>query len=185
MKSLTLITAALCLIAAPLAAQQDTTQARRPRPRAGGAPGQRRMGRGERGGPRGDDMMAMMREMMAPLMPIMAYTPDHLLDHRDSLKLTSDQVTKLTAIRDSAKAAHDAAASDMKTHMDELSSAFQSASPDTNALRPHVDAAQAAMGKAHWAMLAAAARSKAVLTDDQRKKVDASVNAMMQRERPM
>ena len=78
MKSLTLITAALCLVAAPLAAQRDTTQARRPRPRAGGAPGQRRMGRE---GPRGDDMMAMMREMMAPLMPIMAYTPDRLLDH--------------------------------------------------------------------------------------------------------
>ena len=182
MKSLTLITAALCLVAAPLAAQQDTTHARRPRPRAGGAPGQRRM---ERGGPRGDDMMAMMREMMAPLMPIMAYTPDRLLDHRDSLKLTSDQVTKLTAIRDSAKTAHDAAAADIKTHLGELSSAFQSAAPDTNALRTHFDAAHAAMGKAHWAMLSAAARSRAVLTDDQRKKVDATVNAMMQRERPM
>lgn len=129
---------------------------------------------------RGDDMMGMMREMMAPLMPIMAYEPGHLLDHRDSLKLSSDQVTKLTAIRDSAKAAHDAAAADLKTHFGELASAFNAASPDTGALRTHFDAAHGAMGKAHWAMLSAAARAKAVLTDDQRKKVDAAVSAMRQ-----
>lgn len=127
-------------------------------------------------------MMAMMREMMAPLMPIMAYTPDHLLDHRDSLQLTADQVSRLTAIRDAAKSSHDAAATDFKTHMGELAAAFQGASPDTSALRPHFDAAHGAMGKAHWAMLAAAAQAKAVLTDAQRKKVDAAVSAMMQHE---
>lgn len=134
---------------------------------------------------RGDDMMAMMREMMAPLMPIMAYTPDHLLARRDSLKLTSDQVTRLTAIRDGAKATHDAAAADFKTHMGAVSSAFQAAAPDTGALQPHFAAAHAAMGNAHWAMLAAAARSKAVLTDAQRQKVDAAVKTMMQREHAM
>ena len=106
----------------------------------------------------------------------------HLLNHKDSLNLTADQVSKLTAIRDSAKAAHDAAGSDFKTHMDELSQAFQTASPDTAALRPHFDAAHAAMGKAHWAMLSAAARARALLTDAQRQKVDAAVAAMSQRE---
>jgi len=171
MKTATLITAAMCLVAAPLAAQHDTTHARHP--------AQHQMG------PRGDEMMAMMREMMAPLMPIMAYTPDHLLAHRDSLKLTRDQVTRLTAIRDAAKSTHDAAAADFKTHMGELSSAFKTAAPDTNALRPHFEAGHGAMGKAHWVMLAAAARAKAVLTDDQRKKVDATVSAMMQREHMM
>jgi len=176
MKSLPLMTAALCLIAAPLAAQ-DTSHARPPRPRAGTAPHGMMQ--------RGDDMMAMMREMMAPLMPIMAYTPDHLLGHRDSLKLTSDQVTQLTAIRDAAKGTHDAAAADFTTHMGELSNAFQAAAPDTGTLQPHFQAAHAAMGKAHWAMLAAAAQSKAVLTDAQRQKVDATVKAMMQREHAM
>jgi hypothetical protein len=177
MKSLTLIPAVLCLVAVPLAAQQDTSHARHPRPRAGA--------RAERRAERRDDMMAMMREMMAPLMPIMAYTPDHLLDHRDSLQLTADQVTRLTTLRDAAKSSHDAAAADFKTHMDELSSAFQTASPDTNALRPHFAAAHDAMGKAHWAMLAAAAQARAVLTDAQRQKVDATVKAMMQREHAM
>ena len=176
MKTRILITAALCLVVAPLAAQQDTSHARHPRPAM-----RRPMPPGEHG----DDMMAMMREMMAPMMSIMAYTPDHLLDHRDSLKLTSDQVTRLTTIRDAAKAAHDAAANDFKAHSGELSTAFQAAAPDTNALRPHLDAAQAAMGKAHWAMLTAAAQAKAVLTDAQRQKVDATVKAMMQREHSM
>jgi hypothetical protein len=176
MKALTLITAACCLMAAPLVAQ-DTSHARHPRPRAGAAP--RAMMR------HGDDMMGMMREMMAPMMPIMAYTPDHLLDHRDSLKLTSDQVTRLTAIRDAAKSTHDAAAADFKTHMGELATAFQAAAPDTGALQPHFNAAHSAMGKAHWAMLAAAAQSKAVLTDAQRQKIDATVKAMMQREHAM
>ena len=173
MKSLTLL-AALCIVAAPLVAQ-DTTHARHPSRR--GAMARHAPMRG------GDDqMMAMMREMMAPMMKVIAYTPDHLLNHKDSLNLTADQVSKLTAIRDSAKAAHDAAGSDFKTHMDELSQAFQTASPDTAALRPHFDAAQAAMGKAHWAMLSAAARSRALLTDAQRQKVDAAVAAMSQRE---
>ena len=169
MKTLTLLTAAMCLVVAPLVAQ-DTTHARHPAPR------------GHMMGQRGQDMMAMMREMLEPLVPIMAYSPDLLLSRRDSLKLTPDQVTKLTAIRDAAKPAHDAAAADFKTHAGALASAFQGASPDTNALRPHFDEAHAAMGKAHWAGLAAAAQAKALLTDDQRKKVDAAVTRMMQRE---
>lgn len=175
MKSLAIL-AAVTLAAAPLVAQ-DTTHARHPATRPGSAMGRRGMQRG------GDDqMMAMMREMMAPMMRVMAYTPDHLIDHKDSLNLTADQVTKLTAIRDSAKAAHDAAGNDFKMHMNELSQVFATASPDTATLRAHFDAAQTAMGKAHWAMLSAAARSRALLTDAQRTKIDAWVSAMSQRE---
>ena len=176
MKGLGLITIGLCCIAAPLAAQ-DTTQARRPaqRPRAG------MMGqRGEHG--EMDDMMPMMREMMAPLMRVMAYVPEHLLSRKDSLKLTPDQISRLTAIQTAAKLTHDAAHAEIKTHLDELSNAFQTASPDTNSLRMHFEAAHTAMGKAHWAMLSAAAEARAVLTDAQRQKIDAWVNAMEQRE---
>jgi hypothetical protein len=100
-----------------------------------------------------DDMMPMMREMLAPMMRIMAYTPEHLLSRKDSLKLTTDQVSKLTAIQNSAKSAHDAAAADIKTHLGGVSQTFQAASPDTNAL-----------------------------TDAQRQKIDAWVTAMEQRE---
>jgi hypothetical protein len=62
-----------------------------------------------------------------------------------------------------------------------VSQAFQTAAPDTSAIRPHFEAAHAAMGKAHWAMVAAAAQSRAVLTDAQRQKVDAWVTMMQQR----
>lgn len=175
MKALGLITISLCCIAAPLAAQ-DTTHARRAarRPPAGMA---QRAQHGDM-----DDMMPMMREMMAPIMSVMAYTPEHLLSRKDSLKLTSDQVSRLTAIQTAAKADHDAAAADVKAHLGGVSQAFQVASPDTNALRMHFDAAHAAMGKAHWAMLSAAAQARAALTDAQRQKIDAWVSAMEQRE---
>src|SRR5690349_11838185 len=68
MKSLALVTAIACLVAAPLAAQQDTSHARHPGARAG-------MRRPAMPGGGGDEMMAMMREMMAPMMRVMAYTP--------------------------------------------------------------------------------------------------------------
>ncbi len=175
MKALGLITISLCCITAPLAAQ-DTTHARhaaRP-PHAGMAQ------RGQRG--EMDEMMPMMREMMAPMMRIMAYTPEHLLSRKDSLKLTTDQINRLTAIQSSAKSAHDAAAADIKAHLGGVSQAFQAASPDTNALRTHFEAAHAAMGRAHWAMLTAAALARAALTDAQRQKIDAWVSAMEERE---
>lgn len=175
MKSLRLITLGFLCIVAPLAAQ-DTTHARHP----GARPRDRGMQRGERAGM--DDMMPMMREMMGTMMRFTAYTPDHLLARKDSLRLTADQVSRLTTIRDAAKSTHDAAAADMQTHMGALAQAFQVASPDTSALKPHFDAAHAAMGKAHWAMLSAAAQARAALTDAQRQQIDAWVTAMGQRE---
>ena len=167
MKALGLITISLCCIAAPLAGQ-DTTHARHPaqRPHA-------RMGQGGEHGEM-DEMMPMMR--------VIAYTPDHLLSRKDSLKLTPDQISRLTAIQNAAKSAHDAAAADIKTHLGGVSQTFQAASPDTSALRTHFEAAHAAMGRAHWAMLSAAAQARAALTDAQRQKIDAWVNAMEQRE---
>jgi len=167
MKVLGFITLTLYCIAAPLAAQ-DTTYARHPGMRPG-------TGRGM------DEMMGMMREMMAPMMGVIAYTPGHLLAQKDSLKLTPDQVTKLTNIENSAKAAHETGAADFKTHMGVVSQVFKTAAPDTTALRPHFEAAHAAMGKAQWAMVAAAAQSRAVLTDAQRQKVDGWVTMMQQR----
>jgi Spy/CpxP family protein refolding chaperone len=148
----------LLLVAAPLAAQQ---------------PGM--MGQGM-------PHMMEMEQMMAPMMGAMAFTPDHLLGHKDSLALTPQQVTRLTAIRDAAKTAHDAAAAEGKMHMDELAQAFQAGTPDTAAVKVHFQAAHAAMGKAHWAMLTAAAQAKAVLTDAQRAKVTAWAAAMRHEE---
>ena len=130
------------------------------------------------------EMMPHMRQMghmMAPMMRAMAFTPDHLLANKDSLKLTPQQVTKLTALRDAATAAHDASAADVKTHMDAIAQAWGAAAPDTAALRLHFQAAHEGMGKAHWVMLAAAAQARGVLTGEQRARVDQWAAGMMER----
>jgi len=144
----------LALVAAPLAAQQ---------------PGM--MGQGM-------PHMMQMEQMMAPMMRGMAFAPDHLLMRKDALGLTAQQVTRLTALRDAAKTAHDAAEADGKAHMGALAQAMQASAPDTGAVRLHFQGAQAAMGKAHLTMLTAAAQAKALLTDEQRGRVNGWVDAM-------
>lgn len=126
--------------------------------------------------------MDQMEEMMAPMMSAMAFTPDHLLARKDSLKLTPQQITRLTALGDAAKRAHDAAAANAKVHMDAMGQALHAASPDTAAVKEHFQEAHAAMGNAHWAMLAAAAQARGVLTDEQRARVDRWASKMMGRE---
>lgn len=123
--------------------------------------------------------MMQMQQMMAPMMRAMAFTPDHLLARRDSLKLTPQQVVRLTALADAAKRAHDAAAADAKVHMDAVGQALNAATPDTATVRAHFQEAHTAMGRAMWAMLAAAAQGRAVLTDEQRARVDRWANTMM------
>jgi hypothetical protein len=149
--------ALLALVGAPLAAQQPA------KPDTGMR--HRMMGPGMM--PR----MMQMEQMMAPMMRAMAFTPERLLARKDSLGLTPQQVTRLTTLG--------AAAAEAKAHMDALAQTFQSASPDTAALRLHFQGAHAAMGKAHWTMLAAAAQAKAVLSDEQRARVERWASAMM------
>jgi len=152
MKLSTGITALAALLVAPLAAQEH------------------QMGQG--------GMHEMMAQMMAPMMRGMAFAPDHLLMRKDALGLTSQQVTRLTALRDAAKTAHDAAEADGKAHMGALAQAMQASAPDTGAVRLHFQGAHVAMGKAHLTMLTAAAQAKALLTDEQRGRVNGWVDAM-------
>ncbi len=150
--------ALLALAAAPLAAQQP-----------------QRMGRDQQM----MSHMMQMEQMMAPMMRAMAFAPDHLLARKDSLNLTAQQISRLTALQDAAKTAHDQAAAGAKMHMDAMAQALNAASPDTSAVKAHFQEAHASMGKAHWAMLAAAAQARAVLTDEQRTRVDRWASRMM------
>ena len=133
------------------------------------------------------DPMAM-QEMMGPMMPVMVYTPQHLLAHKEALGLTADQVARLTTLRAATQAAQDAAMGEAKAHMQELEQVASGPAPDTNALKTHFQAAHAAMGKAHWAALASAAQGRAVLNDVQRAKVKTwadSMHTWMQQHREM
>ena len=168
-------------LVAPLAAQQPMKPDSM-RPGMMGHPGMMQGPGMQRGGPmmQGPMMqhMMQMQEMMGPMMRGMAFNPEHLLMRKEALGLTAQQEARLTTLRDAAKTAHDAAAADAKTHMDAMAQAMNAASPDTAAVKQHFQAAHAAMGKAHWTMLAAAAQAKAVLTDGQRGRVDGWVDAM-------
>lgn len=117
-------------------------------------------------------MMSHMDEMMAPMMGAMAYAPDHLLDRKESLKLTAQQITRLTSLQDGAKKAHEQCAADVKPHMDAIAQSLSAGAGDTVALKQHFDAAHAAMGKGHWAMFGIARQARALLTEEQRTQVD-------------
>ena len=117
-------------------------------------------------------MMSHMHEMMAPMMGVMAYAPDHLLDRKESLKLTAQQITRLTALQDGSKKAHEQCAADVKPHMDAIAQGLRAGAADTVALKQHFDAAHAAMGKGHWTMFGIAMQARAALTEEQRAQVD-------------
>jgi Spy/CpxP family protein refolding chaperone len=150
------------VVSAPLAAQQADSSKPMPMHRHGEMGMDAMMGH----------TMAGMMEMMGPMMSTMAFEPGHLLARKDALELTPQQVTRLTALRDAAKTAHDAAHSGMETHMAALAQTMKANAPDTAALKQHFQEAHAAMGRAHWAMLSAAAQARALLTDAQRGRVD-------------
>lgn len=117
-------------------------------------------------------MMSHMDEMMAPMMGVMVYAPDHLLDRKESLKLTAQQITRLTSLQDGAKKAHEQCVADAKPHLDAIAQGLRVPTLDTAALKQHFEAAHAAMGKGHWAMFGVAMQARAVLTDEQRAQVD-------------
>jgi Spy/CpxP family protein refolding chaperone len=170
-------------IAVPLAAQQPDS-AKQAQPPYGPM-----MGRGMMQGemmPGGMQMMMapgyMMQMMgtMGPMMRAMAFTPAHLLSHQEDLKLTKEQVEKLTALRDRFTAAHDSAFAAMQTHMQAMAPLMSAAAPDTAKIKPHFDAMQAGMKQAHWAMVSLSAQARAILTETQRARVDGWADAMQQ-----
>jgi LTXXQ motif family protein len=131
---------------------------------------------------------SMMRDAGPAIMRMMLYTPQHLLARKDALALTPDQVSRLTALRDGVKAAHEAAEAEAQAHMKELDQAANAPQPDTVALKTHFQAAHAAMGKVHWVALAAAVQARSLLNDAQRKQLAVwadSMQAWMQQHRQM
>ena len=172
-------------VAAPLAAQQPDS-ARQPAMPMGPmmGPGMMQGGMMQGGmqpmmGPMMGHMTQMMG-MMGPMMRGMAFNPAHLLTHKDDLKLTDQQVAKLTALRDAFVAAHDSAMAAMQTHMQAMAPLMSAAAPDTAQIKPHFQAMQAGMTKAHWALVSASAQVRAILTEAQRARVEGWADAMQQ-----
>jgi Spy/CpxP family protein refolding chaperone len=155
---------ALVLVAAPLAAQQPPQP---PQPPPGMGP---RMG-------------AMMGSGGGGMLMGMGYAPQLLVDRRDALGLTPDQVSRLEALAQQAKQARDKADSVAKGHRDALADLWKQDTPDVSQVRTHAQAAMQAMESAHLAQLTAAAQAKAVLTPEQRGRVAGWADAVRMRMR--
>ena len=99
------------------------------------------------------------------------YAPDRLVNRRDVLGLTPDQVSRLDALAQDAKQARDKAQAEAKPHWDQVAELWKQPAPDVAQIQQHAQAAMQAMQAAHLAQMAAAAQAKAVLTPEQRGRV--------------
>ncbi|MBI2071421.1 MAG: Spy/CpxP family protein refolding chaperone [Gemmatimonadetes bacterium] len=157
---------ALALLAGPVMAQQAQPPAQQPQPWRLG------MGPGALG-------------VLGPGRQVGVYVPQHLVNRREALGLTPEQVARLEALAQEAKQASDKAEAEAKTHWDQLAELWKQATPDVNQVRTHAQAAMQAMQGARVAHLVAAAQAKAVLTAEQRGRVagwaDAGRMRMQQR----
>jgi hypothetical protein len=147
-------------------------------------------GRGDTVQPRAGGMMGHMAPGGMPMgmrmegMPMhgaaMVFAPQHLLERRDKLGLSPQQVARLEALRDATRVAHDRAATAARLAGDSLGAALGATTPDTALARRLFRAHHDAMGEAHWVMLRASAQAKALLTDAQRGRVEGWADAMQE-----
>ena len=149
----------------------------------GAAAGRAAAGRDDGRADEDDAGMGMMDSMMAPMMRSMATAPERLLARRTALHLTSDQVSQLTALRDAARPVRDSAAQQAMMHLREMDEVMHGRRRTRRPCGSTSRRRSSTWAQAHMAMLDAAAQARAVLTDDQRKQVDAAATTM--RRRPM
>lgn len=123
---------------------------------------------------------SQMEGEMGPGMALGQYQPAQLLERRDTLGLTADQVAQLETIVADAQTAHDEAMASHATHREQMMEAVSAERPDPETVQTHFMAAHAAMGMAHWAELDGALKAMRVLTESQRAMVKGWVGGGMQ-----
>ena len=140
-----------------------------------------RHGQGDDGCPMGamrmHGMGAGQGAMMGPMMRVGVFQPAHLLERKDVLGLSADQVKRLEELKAASAKADEEAQAAVKTHHEQLAQAMGAARPNAQEARRHFEAAHAAMGRVHWAKMEAAIQAKAALTDVQRARADGWADA--------
>jgi Spy/CpxP family protein refolding chaperone len=120
----------------------------------------------------------------------MVFQPSRLVDRRQALALTPDQVSRLEALSQEAERARTQADSVARTLRDQLQELWDAPEPDVAQLRSRAQAAMQAHQTAALASLEAAAKARAVLTAEQRGRVagwleGARTGRSMRMRRPM
>jgi Spy/CpxP family protein refolding chaperone len=105
------------------------------------------------------------------------YSPTVLLERRQALNLTPEQVTRLSVLENDLKAARDKSDADARPHREELEKLWQQATPDVAQIRSHAQAMLTAEQTARLAALTTTAQAKAVLTAEQRGRVQGWADA--------
>jgi Spy/CpxP family protein refolding chaperone len=161
-------------VAAVLAAGQLLAQ----EPEAAPEPPPRRMrlhepGTGLEGGP------AMRQRMRTGELPGMrAFAPRLLIQRRDFLGLTEDQVSRLEQLSEEVRSALEQALQEAQIHHDALRDAWQADQPDADVVRRHAQQAMEARQAAQLATVGGAAHAKALLTSEQRGKMEGWMDGM-------
>lgn len=122
-------------------------------------------------------MMAQQAEsdhscpMMEPMTQIGAFAPAALLQRKDLLGLTADQLGRLQVLSREVESAHATAADLIEAGRAQLDLAWQADRPDPKAVQDRAGLIIQAHHDAHLAMLGTAAQAKGLLTPEQRGRV--------------
>jgi Spy/CpxP family protein refolding chaperone len=130
-----------------------------------------------RGGERAEGPGRMERREGPAGFRMMPFSPTALLDRREVLNLTADQVTKLSGLENDFKAAREKSEADAKPHREELEKLMQQTTPDVTQLRTHAQAMMQAEQTARLAGLMASVQAKAILNPEQRGRVQGWADA--------
>jgi Spy/CpxP family protein refolding chaperone len=114
----------------------------------------------------------------------MMYSPEHLVNRREVLNLTADQVSRLETLAQEERQARAQADSTARQHEDAMPALWEAPQPDVRAIETHIRGAGEARQAGLLAAARAAARAKAVLTPEQQGRVAGwrdGARAMMRR----
>ena len=109
-----------------------------------------------------------MMGMMGPMVDFASFAPGQILEHREHLELTDEQVTALTALRESSDRAVGDAHAPAHAAMQNLQQELEAEAPDLERVRQLFTAHQTAMGNVQLIRLEAAIEARALLTPEQR-----------------
>lgn len=103
--------------------------------------------------------------------------PAALVRFRQQLELTDEQVSRLEALEQPLREAHEQARQTIQEHQRQLREAWQADEPDGAAIRSHMQAIMQAEQQAQLAAVDAALGARAVLTDEQRGRLQGWIGA--------
>lgn len=101
-----------------------------------------------------------------------AFAPQLLLQRKERLSLTEDQVKQLEALATASREAQEKAATDARPHADKIRELWQADQPDAKAIETEMRALMEARHAAGMVAMTGIAKAKGLLTPEQRARVE-------------